>query len=153
MRAREIMTPDPWVTTMDADIADAASTMAREDIGMLPVVDNQTTKHLVGLITDRDIVIRCVAQSHRRCMVGDHMTHSGLQSVGPDTDMSEVLALMERHQVRRLPVVNDSGKLIGIISQADIGLALGTAQPGAAAALLHDISMPAPQPHSRREPF
>ncbi len=153
MRAREIMTPDPWVVSPDTAIADAAATMSREDVGMLPVVDNQAAKRLTGLITDRDIVVRCVAHHHRRCTVGDHMTHSGLQTVSPDTDMNEALALMERHQVRRLPVVDAAGTIVGVISQADIGLALGSSQPGAAAALLHHVSAPPAVRKSGRESF
>ncbi len=153
MLARDIMTPEPWLACPDTTIADAAATMAREDVGMLPVVDDPAIRRLVGVITDRDMAVRCLACHHKRCVVADHMTRFHIQTVSPDADVTEALALMERHQLRRLPVVDAAGTVVGIISQADVGLVLGQSQPGAAAALLHHVSVPAAERKAHRESF
>src|SRR5690606_40577155 len=72
-------------------------------------------------ITDRDITVRHVAERHEQeCRVGDHMTDGDIRTVTPDTDVEEVARIMEREQVRRIPVVEDGDRLVGIIDQADL---------------------------------
>jgi CBS domain-containing protein len=107
---REAMTKDPRSIGPSASVVEAARVMRDEHIGSLPITDGDT---LMGMITDRDITTRVVAEA------ADLAT----TSVEPDKDLEEALGLMARHQVRRLPVLED-GRLVGIVAQADIALTL-----------------------------
>ena len=115
---RDLMTKNPSTIEPDKSVADAAKLMRDEDAGIVPIVEGQK---LAGTITDRDIAIRVVAESKdpQSSTVRDVMT-SRLVTVDPDQDLDEALRLMAEHQVRRLPVVEEDGKLIGIVAQADI---------------------------------
>ena len=97
--------------------------MKQEDIGVVPVVESESSKRLVGLITDRDIAIRAVAEGRdgKTTSVGHVMT-SEVRSASPDDSVDDVMSLMGREQVRRIPIVDERGSLVGIISQADIVL-------------------------------
>jgi CBS domain-containing protein len=133
MKAREIMTPKPFVVTPADSIVKAAEIMRYENVGGVPVVSDPARPQLVGLITDRDITIRCVARGHQApCMVRDVMTPAPLKTVGPDADVSEIVHLMESADVRRIPVVSDDGILIGIVAEADLATKLAPAQALAA---------------------
>jgi len=124
MQVRDIMTPDPECVTPEQPISRAASIMRDCDIGVVPVVKNETDKSLVGLITDRDIAIRHVADSHRGdCRVGDHMTRENIETVRDTDDSATVLEAMKRREVRRIPVTDERGALVGIVAQADIATA------------------------------
>jgi CBS domain-containing protein len=118
---REAMTEDPRSIGPSASVVEAARLMRDEHVGSLPITDGDT---LVGMITDRDITTRVVAEAAdlATSSVGDVYSQD-LISVEPDKDLEEALTLMARHQVRRLPVVKD-GRLVGIVAQADIALAL-----------------------------
>jgi CBS domain-containing protein len=118
---REAMTEDPRSIDPSATVVEAARLMRDEHIGSLPITDGDT---LVGMITDRDITTRVVAEAAdlATTSVGD-VYSKDLISVEPDKELEEALRLMARHQVRRLPVVQD-GSLVGIVAQADIALAL-----------------------------
>ena len=141
MRVRDIMTPKPLVVTPTDQVWKAAQIMKYEGIGGVPVVRDPTTPHLVGLITDRDIVVRCVARRHGEpCLVGAHMTPQPLQTVLPDAEISEIVAKMEFAQVRRIPVVDTSGVLLGIVAEADIASKL---EPGESLPARKRIKTPA----------
>ena len=116
---RDVMTGDPRSISVSASVAEAARLMRDEDIGSLPVTDGETP---VGMITDRDVTTRVVAEAAdpQTTAVGDVASRDVI-SVGPDDDLDEALRLMARHQVRRLTVVED-GRLVGIVAQADIAL-------------------------------
>lgn len=121
MKARDIMTKDPKTVTPDSQLVDAARVMKGEDVGVVPVVDSTTTKRLVGMITDRDIAIRCVAEnkSPSTCRVSEIMStnpKTGRADDGVDT----IMDLMSREQIRRVPIVDERGTLVGIVSQADV---------------------------------
>jgi CBS domain-containing protein len=118
---REAMTEDPRSIGPSASVVEAARLMRDEHIGSLPITDGDT---LVGMITDRDITTRVVAEAAdlATTSVGDVFSQD-LVSVEPDKELEEALGLMARHQVRRLPVVED-GRLVGIVAQADIALTL-----------------------------
>jgi CBS domain-containing protein len=91
-------------------------------VPMLPVIDTVRSKRLLGVITDHDIVIRCVSRGHdgSRCCVKDHMTGEALVSVGMDADVREVAAKMEEAKLRRIPVLAGDGRLVGVIALADL---------------------------------
>jgi CBS domain-containing protein len=116
---RDAMTEDPRSIVASASVVEAARLMREEHIGSLPVTDDE---QLVGMVTDRDITTRVVADSAdpKLTSVGEVYSRD-LISVEPDNDLEEALRLMARHQVRRLPVV-ENGKLVGIVAQADIAL-------------------------------
>ena len=116
---RDTMTQNPRTIGASASVVEAARLMREEHIGSLPITDNE---RLVGMLPDRDITARVVAEAAdpKTTPVGE--VYSGdLISVEPDKDLDEALQLMARHQVRRLPVV-ENGRLVGIVAQADIAL-------------------------------
>ena len=116
---RDAMTEDPRSIGASASVVEAARLMREGHIGSLPVTEDE---RLVGMITDRDITTRVVAESAapETTSVGDVYSRD-LISVEPDHDLDEALELMARHQVRRLPVV-ENGRLVGVVAQADIAL-------------------------------
>jgi CBS domain-containing protein len=118
---RDAMTENPRSIGASASVVEAARLMREGDIGSLPITDNE---ELVGMITDRDITMRVVAEAAdpTTTPVGDVYSQD-LISVEPDKDLEEAVQLMARHQVRRLPVV-ENGRLVGIVAQADVALAL-----------------------------
>jgi CBS domain-containing protein len=124
---RDAMTEDPRSIGASASVVEAARLMREDDIGSLPITDDE---ELVGMITDRDITTRVVAEAADPGMtpVGDVYSRD-LISVEPDKDLEEALQLMARHQVRRLPVV-ENGRLIGIVAQADIALSENETKTG-----------------------
>jgi CBS domain-containing protein len=143
MKARDIMTRDPQVVTPGDTVSRAAQLMREADVGIIPVVDDQSSRRLRGVITDRDIAVRHVADGHTEdCVVEDHMSE-GLSRVGPDDDVADVLRMMQREQVRRVPVVEDGDRLVGIIAQADIAVDMGTDHPRDVSRTVEEISRPA----------
>ena len=121
MKAQEIMSKNPRSVTPETAIVDAARLMKSEDVGVLPVVESASSKRLLGVVTDRDIAIRVVAEGKMSASVRDAMT-AGVKSCKPGDSVKDVMALMGREQVRRVPIVDDGGELVGIVSQADIVL-------------------------------
>lgn len=126
MRARDAMTPDPRFVTLDGTVSEAASIMRDVDVGLIPVVENAESRRLEGVITDRDIAVRHVAERHGDdCRVEAHMSKD-LTTVSPDDDTDDVMHHMRRHRVRRIPVVEDGSRLVGIVAQADLVVKLGS---------------------------
>ena len=124
---RDAMTGDPRSIGATASVVEAARLMREAHIGSLPITDGDK---LIGMITDRDITTRVVAEAAdpKATSVGDVYSQD-LISVEPDNDLREALQLMARHQVRRLPVV-EKGRLVGIVAQADIALKENEKQTG-----------------------
>jgi CBS domain-containing protein len=121
MKARDIMTSDVEVVTPNDPVSRAAELMRDANVGIIPVVEDTSSMRLRGVITDRDIAVRHVAERHtQECRVGDHMTADRIDTVRPDSDLDEVVRVMERDQIRRVPVVEDGQRLVGIIAQADL---------------------------------
>lgn len=143
MQAKDLMTPTPTVITADESIPKTAEVMRNLDVGMLPVVDDLDNRKLIGVITDRDIVIRCLAdQSLIECQVRNHMTASPLVYVNETTPLQEIVAKMERFQVRRLPVVDARMRVVGIVTQADLATRVGHQNPALVEEVLAKISTP-----------
>ena len=118
-RVKDTMTAEVKTATPSQSLTDAAKLMKQEDVGSVPVVDGE---RLVGVLTDRDIVVRGIADGSdpNAVKVGDIASHD-VVTVRPDDDLDEALRLMAQHQVRRLPVVDD-GQLVGVVAQADVAL-------------------------------
>jgi CBS domain-containing protein len=121
MRIQDIMTKDPSCVTADATVREAAQVMARENVGMVPVVERESNKRLVGVVTDRDIAIRCVAEGKdSSCRVSDVMSSSKLATCTESDEVDNVMQAMQSEKVRRIPIVDERGSLVGIVSQADV---------------------------------
>ncbi|HUF27030.1 MAG TPA: CBS domain-containing protein [Gemmatimonadaceae bacterium] len=145
MKARDLMTPNPAVVTGEDRITRAAELMRDRDVGLIPVVDDLGHMHVAGVISDRDIAVRCVADAHDSgCLVREHMTRGELDTVTPDADSEDVIKLMERDQVRRVLVVDERHRLQGIIAQADLARRMGPSEPLKVEEVVEAISMPAP---------
>jgi CBS domain-containing protein len=143
MNAESLMTPNPRCVAGGDPVSAAAQLMADLDVGMLPVVADFTTRRLTGVITDRDIAIRHVAPGHvRDCPVEAHMSAGPLVVAQLEEDVHQIMDLMEQYQVRRVPVVNARGALVGVISCADIALRVGPSEPGEAERLFAAVSRP-----------
>jgi CBS domain-containing protein len=120
------MTPDPFVVTPKELVSRAAQIMREHEVGFVPVVADNESMTLVGVITDRDTAVRHVAEGHARdCAVAAHMTSDDIETVKDTADPESVLAAMRRREVRRVGVVNRDGRLVGVIAQADVATADG----------------------------
>ena len=115
---RDVMTSNPSSLESGSNAMEAARLMRDEDAGIIPVVEGE---RLVGTVTDRDIALRVVAEgrSPESTTVGEIASRE-LVTIDPQQDLDEALRLMARHQLRRLPVVEEDGKLVGIVAQADV---------------------------------
>lgn len=121
--ARDVMTPPPAVVTSSSTITAAARVMSERNVSLLPVVDDAENARLEGLITDRDILERCVSARHGPgCTVRDHMTRHPLVVVTPDDAVDEVVQRMESACVHRVPVVEPTGRVVGIITRRDLAV-------------------------------
>lgn len=149
MKARDIMASNPEALVPEDTVSHAARVMRKMDIGALPVVEDRTGMRLVGLLTDRDLTIRHVAEHHSEdCEVRHHMTERGEPSefatARPGDTIEYVMELMTKHQVRRIPVVaDDDERLVGIVALADIARELGPREPAEVVHVLEEISEPA----------
>jgi CBS domain-containing protein len=115
---RDIMTTNPRTIEPSTPIFEAARIMRDEDIGSLPITEGS---QLFGTITDRDITIRAIAEGRDpQGTTVQEIASRDLITVDPQQDLDEALRLMAQHQVRRLPVVEEDGKLVGIVAQADV---------------------------------
>jgi CBS domain-containing protein len=121
MQVREIMTREPAFCTPETKLQDVARLMVDQDCGEIPVVDTKNSRKPVGVVTDRDITTRVVALGKnpsdlaaRDCMSKPVVT------VTPETEVERCCQVLEQHQVRRVPVIDERGQLCGIVSQADI---------------------------------
>jgi CBS domain-containing protein len=136
----EIMTANPTCCLASDPVTKAAQVMKNEDVGAVPVVDDHTSKKLMGIITDRDIVMNVVAAGKSLdSRIEDVMTREPV-TCRPDDAIQNAMDRMSQHRVRRIPVVDGKGCIIGIISQAD--LAIRADQPEKTADVLEDISQP-----------
>ncbi len=126
--ARDIMTPAPRCVGENETLVDAARLMASLDVGALPICGED--KRLKGMLTDRDIVVKCIAEGGDPSSVTAGSLAQGKPvTIGADDDVQEALEMMQKHQIRRLPVI-DGHDLVGIISQADVALALSPDDTG-----------------------
>jgi CBS domain-containing protein len=125
---RDAMTSNPRGVETSTPVVEAAQLMKSEDVGSLPILEGE---RLVGMVTDRDIVLRVVAEGKdvRSSTVGE-IASRDLVTVDPQQDLDEALRLMAQHQVRRLPVVEEDGRLVGILAQADVATSGHDAKTG-----------------------
>jgi len=147
MKARDVMFSSPEVLTPDEHVSHAARRMKELDVGALPVVADRTGMRLIGIVTDRDIVMRHIAEGHREdCPVRHAMTPrtspEDFVTVRPEDTVEYVMDTMAKHQIRRVPVVNAEDRLVGIMALADIAREVGPRAPADVVRLLEAISVP-----------
>jgi CBS domain-containing protein len=119
-KVRDVMTDSPRCVTMETPVSEVAQLMESEDIGSLPVLEGE---ELAGMVTDRDIVVRAVARGQDpRGMPVREVVSRDLVTVYAEEDLSTALERMASEQVRRLPVVDDEHRLVGVLSQADVAI-------------------------------
>lgn len=121
MNIRDVMTPNPRTLSPDDTIQNAARVMRDEDTGAVPICENGRP---VGIVTDRDIVVRAVADGGGLTRPVREIVSGGVLSVSPDTSTRDASQLMSEHQIRRLTVVEDD-RLVGIVSLGDLAVKEG----------------------------
>src|SRR3954449_5566304 len=132
---RDLMSSNPCSIDSDKSIAHAAKMMRDEDVGLAPIVEGD---RLVGTVTDRDIAIRVVAEGKDpESTKVKEIASTDLVTVDPQQNLDEALRLMAQHQVRRLPVVEEDGRLVGVVAQADVA---EEAKPKKVGELVEEIS-------------
>lgn len=138
---REVMTMNPTCCLPTDTAYDAARLMRTDNVGSIPVVESQDSKRLVGIITDRDLVLSVLAEglSGQNTIIGNVMTGDPVTCY-EDDDLDQALQAMSQQQVRRIPIVNTRGEIVGIIAQADV--ATRVEEPGKTAEVVEDISRP-----------
>lgn len=138
MTVRTVMTESPACCTPNTSLTDVARLMVDNDCGEIPVIEDTASRKLAGVITDRDIATRIVAKGKNSaeacacdCMTTDCVT------VTPDTSLEECCEVMENRKIRRVPVVDASGGVVGIVSLADV---VRSARPSTTASVLKQVS-------------
>lgn len=139
MQCSEIMTKNPECCLPSDTVITAAQLMKSEDVGPIPIVADKNGKRLTGIVTDRDLAIKVIAESRdpNTTRLEDVMSDDVVSCKETD-DVDDVLKLMEENQVRRIPVVGKNDQLLGIIAQADVATRLG--EPGKTGRVVEQIS-------------
>ncbi len=142
MKFSEVMTVNPSCCLVTDTVRRAAQLMKSEKVGPIPVLDDLENRHLEGIITDRDIVLEVVAEDRdpNTTRVSEIMTRD-VVTCRVNDDAHKAVRLMEEHHVRRIPIVNDNGQLVGIVSQADVATRMK--DPGETAKVVKGISQAA----------
>ena len=138
-KCSEVMTKDPAVCMPGDLVTDVARVMKKEDVGPIPIVEDKVTRRLVGMVTDRDLVLRMVAEGRdTKTTKAEEVMSLKLVTCHADDDVQEALDAMSENQLRRIPVVDDKNRIIGIIAQADVATRVN--QPEKTAAMVKKIS-------------
>jgi len=140
-KCNDVMTKSPIYCLPDDTVSKAAGLMKSENIGSLPVVENEQTKKLVGIVTDRDLTLKVVANmvDNKSTKVESVMTRKVITCRAED-NVQKALDTMSKHQLRRIPIVDENDRILGIIAQADV--ATRNDQPIRTAAMVKEISQP-----------
>ncbi|MGZ9224347.1 MAG: CBS domain-containing protein [Anaerolineales bacterium] len=138
-KAREVMTKDLIYASPQDTIVEVAQLMKNEDIGPVLIVDNDDSKTLVGIVTDRDLALKVVAEGRdpQTTKVEDVMTRKVIPCRADD-DVKNAMQAMAQYQLRRIPIVDNDDRLVGIISQADVATRVG--EPEKTAEVVREIS-------------
>jgi len=135
----EVMTKNPVCCRPDDMVAKAAQLMQSENIGSIPVIENEQTQKLVGIVTDRDLALKIVAKGHdaKSTKVEAVMTRQMVTCQAGD-DLQIALDAMAKYQLRRIPIVDNDNRIVGIIAQADVATRVD--QPQKTAEMVKEIS-------------
>ena len=142
MKVKQIMTPDPACCTPDTSVQEAAALMRDNDCGSIPVVENTSSRRLTGTVTDRDLAIRGLAKGKGPdILIREVMTPDPITCV-PEDEVEDLRQVMIEQQVRRVPVVDTDGRLVGIVAQADVAREDGAASDREVGRIVEAISEP-----------
>ena len=138
----EVMTKDPTCCLPTDAVSKAAQWMRKENVGSIPVIESEQTRRLIGIVTDRDLALQVVAHERdaKSTKVSDVMTQK-VVTCRLDDDVEKAISAMAVHQLRRIPVVDNDQKVVGIIAQADVATRVD--QPQSTGAMVKEISRPA----------
>jgi len=138
-KCNEVMTKNPVCCLPNDTVEKVAGLMKRENIGSIPVIENEQTKKLVGIVTDRDLTLKVVAElfDAKSTKVDAVMTRKVVTCRAED-DLQKALDAMAEHQLRRIPIVDNDNRIVGIIAQADV--ATRADQPEKTAKMVKEIS-------------
>jgi len=138
-KCSEVMTKSPVCCLPDDSVAKVAELMTSENIGSIPVIENRQSQRLVGIVTDRDLALKIIAKGldAKSTNVEVVMTHKVVTCLADD-DLQKALDAMAGHQLRRIPVVDNDNKIVGIIAQADVATRVD--QPEKTAEMVKEIS-------------
>ena len=142
MKCSDLMTVNPSCCLPTDTVYQAAQLMKSEDVGSIPILSDLENRRLEGIVTDRDILLQVVAENRdpNNTRVSEIMTKD-VATCRVNDEAHRTTQLMEEHQVRRIPVVNDNGQLAGIVSQADVATRMG--EPASTAEVVKEISQAA----------
>jgi CBS domain-containing protein len=138
-KCNEVMTKNPVCCLPNDMVAKVAQLMKSKDIGPVPIIENEQTKKIVGIVTDRDLALKIVAEGRdaKSTKAEEVMTRKVVTCRGED-DVQKALDAMSEHQLRRIPVVDNDNRIVGIIAQADVATRVD--QPAKTAEVVKDIS-------------
>jgi CBS domain-containing protein len=140
MLIEEVMTRDPACCIPSTPLREVARLMVEHDCGEIPVVESEESRRPVGVITDRDIVCRALAEGRNPLdLIASECMTDAVVMVTLDTSVDDCCEVMERHQIRRVPVIDAEGNCIGIVAQADIARRVSQR---AAGEFVRDVSKP-----------
>jgi CBS domain-containing protein len=123
MKVKDLMSKEPELATPDMNLTKIARMMAEQNVGSIPVVESRESLKVVGMVTDRDITTRAVAEGKDPLMItAREVMSTPVVTVKQDDDIKDVARLMEKNMVRRIPVVDEEGFVCGMVAQADIAL-------------------------------
>lgn len=137
-KCRDVMTKDPVVCLPTDSVADIAQVMKKENVGPVPIVQDRQTRRLVGMVTDRDLALEVVAERRDLETKADEVMSRQVVTCHAEDDLQSALDAMAENQLRRIPVIDDDGGIVGIIAQADIATRVN--QPSKTAAVVKKIS-------------
>jgi CBS domain-containing protein len=138
-KCNEVMTKNPVCCLPNDMAAKVAQLMQGENIGSVPVIENEQTQKLVGIVTDRDLALKIVAKGHdAKSMKVEAVMTRQVVTCRADDDLQKALDAMAEHQLRRIPIVDNNNKVVGIIAQADVATRVN--QPEKTAAMVKGIS-------------
>ncbi|MBV8847390.1 MAG: CBS domain-containing protein [Bryobacterales bacterium] len=140
-KCRDLMTKDPLCCLPGDSVQQVAQMMKEFDVGVVPIVEDQREKRLAGVVTDRDLAVKALAgeRDPREVTIAEVMSLH-VVTCSPDDDCGAALQLMEAHRVRRIPVLDASGRIVGIISQGDVAVRMREAEK--TAELVMEVSQP-----------
>lgn len=138
-KCKEVMTKNPVCCLQNDTVLKAAELMKSENVGSIPVIENEQTQKLIGIVTDRDLTLKIVAEARdaKSTKVDAVMTHKVVTCRAED-DLQKALDAMAEHQLRRIPIVDANNRVVGIIAQADVATRVD--QPDKTAEMVKEIS-------------
>lgn len=138
-KCSDVMTKEPVCCLPEDTAAKVAQLMQRDNIGSIPVIEDEKTQRLAGIVTDRDLVLKVIAkgQDAKTTKVETVMSRQMVTCLAED-DLQKALDAMAEHQLRRIPIVDSNKKIVGIIAQADVATRVN--QPEKTAEMVKEIS-------------